>query len=212
MTTAKWFTPTGRTIQRERKVVDGRFIEDPAVDSLAAGDSLKKTLPTFKTGAGRTVYGGGGVTPDVVVNPDTLSTAEQTLGKALGAKPQEVYATVTLFAQELKGKLPGSNFTVQPQWHDEVYRRLQAAGVTVDKAVYDAGRGYIGRIIKNRVAKVAYGDSAVFRQNIADDVQLRRAIELLQRGGTQRDLFAIASREQEAAKPQAPGTSAAVRP
>jgi carboxyl-terminal processing protease len=212
MTTAKWFTPTGRTIQRERKVVDGRFIEDPAIDSLAAGDSLKKTLPTFKTTAGRTVYGGGGVTPDVVVNPDTLSTAEQTLGKALGAKPQEVYATVTLFAQELKGKLPGSNFAVQPQWHDEVYRRLQAAGVTVDKAVYDAGRGYIERIVKNRVAKVAYGDSAVFRQNIADDVQLRRAIELLQRGGTQRDLFAIASREQAAAKPQAPGTSAAVRP
>ncbi|MBW3661117.1 MAG: S41 family peptidase, partial [Gemmatimonadetes bacterium] len=63
MTTAKWFTPTGRTIQRERKVVDGRFVEEPVIDSLAAGDSLKKTLPTFKTGAGRTVYGGGGVTP-----------------------------------------------------------------------------------------------------------------------------------------------------
>ena len=207
MTTAKWFTPNGRTIQRERKVVDGRFIEDPAIDSLAAGDSLKKTLPTFKTDGGRTVYGGGGVTPDVVVNPDTLTTAEQTLGKALGAKSQEVYTTITLFAQELKGKLPGSNFAMQPQWHDEVYRRLQAAGVKVDKPVYDAGRGYIDRVIENRVAKVAYGDSAVFRHTINDDVQLRRAMELIQRGGTQRDLLAIAQRTQSPA-PQAPGVSA----
>ena len=209
MTTAKWFTPTGRTIQRERKVVDGRFVEDPAIDSLAAGDSLKKTLPTFKTTAGRTVYGGGGVTPDVVVNPDTLTTAEQALGKALGAKSQEVYTTITIFAQELKGKLPGANFTPQPQWHDEVYRRLQAAGVKVDRAMYDAGRSYIGRIIENRVAKVAYGDSAVFRHTIDDDVQLRRAIELIQRGGTQRDLFATATTmRQQPSAPQAPGATA----
>ena len=209
MTTAKWFTPNGRTIQRERKVVDGRFVEDPAIDSLAAGDSLKKTLPTFKTTAGRTVYGGGGVTPDLVVNPDTLTTPEQTLAKALRAKPQELYTTVTVFAGELKGKLPGPNFTVQPAWRDEVYRRLQAAGVTVDRAQYDAGRAYIDRVIEERVAKVAYGDSAVFRHNIDDDVQLRRAIELLERGATQRDLFAIAQRSQPAS-PQAPGTSAAV--
>ena len=212
MTTAKWFTPTGRTIQRERKVVDGRFVEDPAVDSLAAGDSLKKTLPTFKTGAGRTVYGGGGVTPDVVINPDTLTTAEQTLGKALATKPQEVYTTVTTFARELKGRLPGgANFTVQPAWREEVYRRLQTAGVKIDRAVYDAGASYMDRYIESRVARVAYGDSTALRHSLDDDLQLRRAIELLQRGGTQRDLFAIAQRAQPTV-PQAPGTSATARP
>jgi carboxyl-terminal processing protease len=207
MTTAKWFTPNGRTIQRERKVVDGRFVEDAGVDSLAEGDSLKKTRPTFRTTGGRVVYGGGGVTPDVVVNPDTLTTAEQTLAKALAAKPQEVYTTVTTYARELKGRLPGgANFTVQPAWREEIYRRLQAAGVKIDRAVYDAGGSYVDRYMENRVARVAFGDSTALRHSLDDDVQLRRAIELIQRGGTQRDLFAIALREQPA--PQAPGASA----
>jgi carboxyl-terminal processing protease len=212
MTTATWFTPNGRSIQRERKVVDGRFIEDAGVDSLAEGDSLKKTRPTFRTNGGRVVYGGGGVTPDVVVNPDTLSTAEQTLAKALAAKPQEVYTTVTTFAREQKGRLSGPQFAVQPAWRDEVYRRLQTAGVKVDRAVYDAGSSYIDRYIETRVARVAYGDSTALRHSLDDDVQLRRAIELVQRGGTQRDLFAIALREQPTPAPRAPGASAAVAP
>ena len=211
MTTAKWFTPTGRSIQRERKVVDGRFVEEAAVDSLAEGDSLKKARPTFRTDAGRTVYGGGGVTPDVVVNPDTLTTAEQILAKALAAKPQEVYTAVTTFARELKGQLPGPSFDVRPEWREEVYRRLQGAGVKVDRPVYDAGAKYIDRYIETRVARVAYGDSTALRHSLDDDPQLRRAIELIQRGGTQRDLFAIAAREQPP-RPQAPGASASGGP
>jgi len=212
LTTAKWFTPNGRSIQRERKVVDGRFVEEAAVDSLAEGDSLKKTRPTFRTDAGRTVYGGGGVTPDVVVNPDTLTTAEQTLAKALAAKPQEVYTTVTTFARELKPRLTGPDFAVQPAWREEVYRRLEGAGVKVDRAVYDAGSRWIDRYIEQRVARVAYGDSTALRHSLDDDPQLRRAIELIQRGSSQRDLFAIATREQPAPAPQAPGVSATARP
>src|SRR5690606_23332312 len=71
LTTGKWYTPSGRSIQRERGP-DGR--------ALAVADSA---LPTFRSGAGRPVRGGGGVTPDVVVRPDTLSSAEQDFLRAI---------------------------------------------------------------------------------------------------------------------------------
>jgi len=77
MTTAKWYTPSGRSIQKERKVVDGRFVQDTASDSLET-DAVRKTRPAYKSDAGRTVYGGGGITPDVIVKPDTISTADKT--------------------------------------------------------------------------------------------------------------------------------------
>ena len=47
MTTAKWFTPSGRSIQRPRKYVNGRFVEEEAPDSLES-DSARKSRPAFK--------------------------------------------------------------------------------------------------------------------------------------------------------------------
>ncbi len=85
LTTAKWYTPSGRSIQRERRFVDGRFVEDSARDSLETEGS-KKSRPAYKSDAGRIVYGGGGVTPDVLVPDDTLTTAEQQLARALAPK------------------------------------------------------------------------------------------------------------------------------
>ena len=62
ITTAKWYTPSGRSIHRERKLLaDGRFVE-VAPDSLET-EAEKKARPTFSSDAGRTVYGGGGITP-----------------------------------------------------------------------------------------------------------------------------------------------------
>src|SRR4030095_2849839 len=82
LTTAKYYTPSGRSIHRDawnRLAHDGSDASDEAAfgegpDSLDGGapapDSAHR--PTFKTQAGRLVYGGGGITPDQVVKPDTL--------------------------------------------------------------------------------------------------------------------------------------------
>src|SRR5205085_8598742 len=81
LTTAKWFTPSGRSIQKERKLMaDGSFVE--VHPDSSESDSARKARPTYKSDAGRVVYGGGAVTPDRIVKPDTLTAAEQTLVKA----------------------------------------------------------------------------------------------------------------------------------
>ena len=74
ITTGKWYTPSGRSIHRERKLLpDGRFVE-ARPDSLET-EAEKKARPTYKSDAGRTVYGGGGITPDLIVPDDTLHDA-----------------------------------------------------------------------------------------------------------------------------------------
>ncbi|MDB4885920.1 MAG: carboxyl-terminal protease, partial [Gemmatimonadetes bacterium] len=92
ITTAKWYTPSGRTIQRERKFVNGRFVEE-RVDSTET-EAKKRSRPAYRSDAGRIVYGGGGITPDVLVRDDTLTTAEQAFSKAIAPKSQEVYVTL----------------------------------------------------------------------------------------------------------------------
>ena len=102
ITTGKWYTPSGRSIHRERTLLaDGRFVETKP-DSLET-EAEKKAKPKFNSDAGRTVYGGGGITPDVIVPDDTLVHAgagpaqvarAEGAGVRHGAQPVRVRAQV----------------------------------------------------------------------------------------------------------------------
>ena len=191
ITTGKWYTPSGRSIQKERKFnADGMYVEVQS-DSIET-DSARKARPVFKSTSGRTVYGGGAITPDLMVPPDTFSTAEQMLGRALAPSFQKFYTSLTTIAQEQKGKLK-PDFTVNPAWREEVYKRLIADTVKVDRAVYDAGVSYVDRYLESRVARIAFGDTTAKRHELKDDSQLRRAIEILRKSTTQREVFAAAA-------------------
>jgi carboxyl-terminal processing protease len=193
LTTAKWYTPSGRSIQKERKFENGHFVEAPP-DTTAETEAARKTRPAYKSDAGRVVYGGGGIAPDVLVNDDTLTSAEQRLAKALAAKQQDFYTTYYDYSLELSKK-SDKDFKVQPEWREELLRRLQAKGVTVDRKDYDASARYVDRLLEQRVARFAFGDSAAKRRDLPYDAPLRKAIELLDKGSTQKELFAIASTE-----------------
>ena len=193
MTTAKWYTPSGRSIQKERKVVDGRFVnDDDAPDSLET-DTVKKSRPTYKSDAGRTVYGGGGITPDVILKPDTLSSTEQAFVKAIASKSPTVRAVLQDYALELKPRVSGNpNFKPEAAWRDEFYRRLTAKDVKVDRKLFDSASTYVDRALESFVARFAFGDSTAKRHDLPDDVQLKKALELLRKGQSQKDLFALA--------------------
>jgi len=88
---------------------------------------------------------------------------------------------------------------VVPAWREEFYRRLQAKGVTVDHAQYEAAGPEIDRLLGNTVARLAFGDSTAKRRGIPEDNQLMRAIDVLKQSQSQKDLFAIAQRQQATA-------------
>jgi carboxyl-terminal processing protease len=200
ITTAKWYTPSGRSIQRERKFENGKFVET-APDSLET-EAKKKSRPAYRSDAGRIVYGGGGITPDILVRDDTLTTAEQTLSKAFAPKSQDVYVTLADYALELS-RGAGKDFKVQPQWRDEFYRRLTAKGVALDRAQYDAAGRYIDRLLEQRVARLVAGDSTAKRRDLAFDAPLRKALEVMEKGQSQRDLFTIAAATRIVERPTA---------
>lgn len=206
ITTGKWYTPSGRSIQKERKFNDnGQFVE-VAPDSLES-DSARKAKPTYKSlNNGRTLYGGGAITPDVYVTGDTLSTPEQILRRALAPASQKYLLHLNEIAEAQKGKVK-SDFTVNPAWREELYRKLVADTVKIDKAVFDAGAEDIDRALEDRVAKVAFGDTAVKRHQLHDDNQLRKAIDLLRKSTTQKDVFAAAALLPSTTKPSVAGRS-----
>jgi len=196
LTTAKWFTPSGRSIQRERKFVDGEFVEDTVRDTLET-DASKKSRPAYRSDAGRLVYGGGGITPDVIVPDDTLTTAEQQLAKALAPKAQDVRTVIIDYALELS-RVVSKDFQPQPSWREELRRRIEARDIKVDPAQWQAGSRYMDQQLEFWVTRSAQGDSAARRRQLQYDAPLRKAIDMMNKGQTQKDLFTLAS---AAAKP-----------
>ncbi|HEX2166234.1 MAG TPA: S41 family peptidase [Longimicrobiales bacterium] len=187
LTTGKWFTPSGRSIQRDRNE-DGTPVRADTVDR-----------PEYRSDAGRVVYGGGGITPDLVVTPDTLLAAEREFSNIVGAKGAAVYVAVYDQALAVKdGAEP--DFVVTDAWRDQLFERLQAADVPVTRAQYDAARPLLDRMLEQRVASLAFGDSAAFRRRAPEDAQVRAAAELLKEGRTQKDLFAIVDRRNAVVK------------
>ncbi|HJQ20353.1 MAG TPA: S41 family peptidase [Gemmatimonadaceae bacterium] len=207
LTTAKWFTPSGRSIQKERKFVDGQFVEDTTRDSLET-EASKKARPAYKSDAGRVVYGGGGITPDVLVPDDTLSSQEQALLKALSPKAQEFSTALQDYALELSRQVP-ADFQAQPAWRDELRRRLETRGVKIDPAQWQGGERWLGQQIEYYVARYVAGDSSAKRRQLPIDAPLRKAIDMMNKGQSQKDLFNLAQAYSLDAKPR---TQAAARP
>ena len=189
LTTGKWFTPSGRSIQHPRKFVNGQFVEEK-IDTNET-NATKTKRPAFKSDAGRVVYGGGGITPDVIVQDDTLTTAEQQFAKVVAPKGQVFYTVRDDYSMELAKSVTPS-FTIQPAWMNEFYNRLQTKGVTLDRTLYDNASRYIARSLEQRVAHFAFGDSTAKRRDLPYDAPLRKALDLLGKGASQRELFAMA--------------------
>ena len=191
ITTGKWYTPSGRSIQKERKFnADGQFAE-VLPDSIES-DSARKARPLFKSASGRTLYGGGAITPDVYLLPDTISTVEQKLAREIIPKSQLFFDAIGEFAETQKGKVK-SDFVFAPAWREEIFTRLDAKGVKLDRPTFEAGGTWMDSYIESSVARVAFGDSAVKRHAIKDDNQLLTAVQLLRKSATQKDLYAAAA-------------------
>jgi carboxyl-terminal processing protease len=197
-TTGKWYTPSARSIQQDRtRHLPGD--EDVLPSDTAKKDTSLAARPKVKSASGRTLYGGGGITPDVIVLADTLTTAEQDFNKLIAPKFPLVRAALYDIALEQKASVsPG--FTVPAAWRDQFFKRLVQDSIKLTRQQFDAVTPYIDRVIGAQVARVAFGDSGAFRRNIPGDAQLVRAIDLLQRAKTQQELFSLAPAAASAAK------------
>jgi hypothetical protein len=137
------------------------------------------------------VFGGGAITPDLTVLPDTLDDTERKFVSAITPASQAVYLATYALAREI-GQTVKPDFTVQAAWRDSLFHRFQQANVPVSRAQFDAAHSFVDRLLADRIAELAFPDSIAFRRRAMDDVQLSRSLELLRRSRTQAELFVMA--------------------
>jgi len=201
LTTALWYTPVGRSVERERAEsvaeADGVAIDGSGVDRLAEEDR-----PTFTSFAGREILGGGGITPDLVVRPDTVTRAEANAIRALGMGGSRFLESLFNYAVEYVAARPDlePDFRITAEDLEGLYdafiadgvltRGSEATGMDARALLREAER-YIAYQLESEIALQAFGERGQFERMAPMDRQLQAALAELRAAGSPAELLQL---------------------
>jgi carboxyl-terminal processing protease len=200
LTTARWYTPSGRSIQKPygidghtTAVVDGTEVDTRAATEAARGveEQLEEGTATYRTSKGRMVLGGGGITPDLVVL-DTLSIAEQELVRTIREDwaqfEQLTYRYSVGYARQ-NDLRPG--FPVTEAMLADFYDLLQEEGLAVDRETYDAASVWVGRRLAYEISVAEFSRQEGWKRLMTDDPRVHVATEILMQAPSTEEAFAL---------------------
>jgi carboxyl-terminal processing protease len=179
LTIARYFTPTGRSIQKPYKLNDGvnyskdytnRILNGELLsrDSIKVNDSLKFTTPK-----GKVVYGGGGIIPDVFVPIDTTSYMENFHYNSLNTFS---FDYVDNHRKEFEN-LAFDEFDVLFDSDDEVLEEYFKFIKFKEKISSDK-KETLKHYLKALTARQAYDENAFFKVNQKKDNMLFKVLEI----------------------------------
>ena len=163
LTTAEYFTPSGRSIQRP--------LPGTTLATDVAGRRKPDTAPDFHTDDGRPVSAGGGITPDVAVPPRALDPWITFLNQR---------GLFTSFADDymnLHGKV-GDSFEPGPPVLEDFRQFLSKQNVRVPQEYWNPDQDYIKLRIKAELVTLARGLDSGNALEVRDDPQVRKAVTL----------------------------------
>jgi carboxyl-terminal processing protease len=189
LTIAKYETPSGRLVQRDYSdgnlynyYTDGGSLRDEITNRPKGTES--------KTDLGRTVYSGGGINPDEIIKPQTITnekarfqqkfldpifafTLDLSFGKIKGFETYKIDRPIT-FAYDLKN----SDFQVTDNLY-QTFKKFAAEKYGLSSAQVDREREYVERILRTELVTAAFGVTTSLQVFNEYDTQLKKAIELL---------------------------------
>ncbi len=209
LTTARYYTPSGRSIHKERPRhpdVAGMGEDEAPADAPADAPALERDpaekevdraqLEKFYTDAGRVVYGGGGIRPDIEIDQDFLGDFEVAVERdgalfsfavdyvathpQIGADFQVTDEVFRQFATHLKGR-------------EKIGEYLEVFKLTYSDSLVNANADFLKRGIRRELARRAHGQEAAYRVAIEADTQLDHALDLFRKGRTLTELLAMAA-------------------
>jgi carboxyl-terminal processing protease len=189
LTTARWFTPSGRTVQRPRPDAEG-----------ALGNRTPALTPqVFHSDAGRPIPDASGILPDLTVRGAPRSDAERALLSALGEDISLFRNVLSEYATELRKTASGPKFEafhVTDDMRDQVFQRLELIGIELPRPLFDNASSYVDEQLGYEVTRALFGPEAEARRRAMSDRQMQTAARILRRAHTQGETLIIVETER----------------
>jgi len=216
LTTARYYTPSGRSIHKDRPRHDDDSMKEVGEDEDEAEseaeseaepepeeldkDPAEKEVHRFHqekfyTDSGRVVYGGGGINPDIEIEQDFLEDFEVAVerdyalfGYAVdyAAKHEEIPEGYQVSEAEY------AEFKEFLAGREKIGEYLEVFDLAYSDSLVDANSEFIKRGIRREVARRLHGPEAAYKVAIEADTQLHEAVELFHKAKTLPELLALA--------------------
>jgi carboxyl-terminal processing protease len=188
ITVARYYTPSGRCIQKPYSGNYEEYLKDESrmekgewyhLDSSLYVDSLK-----FKTKGGRTVYGGGGITPDVFVPYDTTESSFYLTELIMSGAFQSFAFD---FVSNKRNSWSGAkDFCERFVVNDKILQRFlsyakNSHNVKENNIDFKRSKGYIINNLKAEIARQLWSEEGYYRVANTKDTELKRAMEQLRK-------------------------------
>ncbi|MGE3800733.1 MAG: S41 family peptidase [Candidatus Kapaibacterium sp.] len=192
LTVARYYTPSGRLIQRPYDnglesyyALAGRDEGEEGANIDHNHDTKDTTRPTYKTLGGRIVIGGGGITPDYIVKPDTLhskSGSWDIITKNVTWEYVEGYMATngaslrSRYQKDFGSFLNG--YEVTEGMFQDFLNLSRKKGIKIDDELIKADTPLLKNRIKSRIARSIWGDTEFYQVALQADKQYIKALTL----------------------------------
>lgn len=197
LTTAKYYTPSGRLIQRDYSDLDDYFLDGELGDDDTPAPDVapeKSGREVRKTDSGRTVLGGGGITPDYVVHgekePPVLSKLRR----------DNLFFDYAVRFAAAHANLK-ADFAADDAMVNDFKSFLQTRQVKYDAAALDTARKPLELRLRSEIARVKWGAEAASKVLAEGDTQIQKALTLFDEAAKLAQA-GEAGRQQKEAKPE----------
>jgi carboxyl-terminal processing protease len=201
LTTARYYTPSGRSIHRDRSR-DGELMDDDEEEQLADDEGPETEIEeVYTTDAGRRVQGGGGIRPDLEIEPTLLSDFAVAL---------ERDAIFFHFVNEwlVDHEDPGLQFEVSDamveelitisEGREELPGYFEDMDLEMSRDLFYENRAYIEEGIRREMVRRTHSNADAYRVSIEQDGQVQKVVEILRDNPTPDALFKAAEAMQQA--------------
>jgi len=204
LTTARWYTPSGRSIQRPSR--NGFEPDNMPEDSTPA---TPDTTPqqTYRTDGGRTVRGGGGIAPDVVIRADSTDVrAAERLTQILGRNVPKYQDALAAFAFQARQRfgISSPTFAFTSEMRAAFLDQLRQRGIELDEQSLRIAGHFIDRQLADQAARFNFGRQGQVQRAMRDDPVLAEAVRVAAQARTPAELVAMAARPTVERPPAAP--------
>jgi carboxyl-terminal processing protease len=210
LTTARYYTPSGRSIHRDR-TREGALVEDDEDLEETAAEAEVEEI--YLTDGGRRVYGGGGIRPDLDIEPTLLTDFAVAL---------ERDAIFFHFVNDwlIDHEEPGLDFVVTNEMverlitvaesREDLPGYFEDMELEMSRDLFDDNSDYLEEGIRREMIRRVFSNEEAYRVSIEQDGQVQQMVEILRDNPTPEQLFkaAEAMQQEQIAELEAAGDEA----
>lgn len=189
LTIARYYTPSGRLIQKSYKSGNAKYFDEVhqrftsgevTSDSSRLADTAFDKKNVYKTTSGRKVYGGGGIMPDFIIPVDTTGyTKYYDAIYSGGLMNQYVYSSLVKRIKPLSVEDILSSDYISEEEMVFFTAFVKSKGITADKNQVALSQQQIRKDLKALIARYYFGDAGFYKVHNSDDKAVLKAVQQL---------------------------------